>query len=235
MGLLIAIAAIVIGLILALVGCRFFKPTLFVIAFVFGAALGFFIVMKIGGGAEAGLITGAILGLILGGLALKVWKLALFCLGAGCAFIIWTVFKALFPNVLDTDVAVYGALVGAILVLGLVAVKMEKIWLLLGTPIIGTFLTIQGIDYFLTPHLNVFQIVDTSSSGCTFTSCYVLYSAVIGGSVVGFIIQWRYTSEYGRKRREKQAIKDSARKEYEEKDRVRRKYRERRYSSSDSD
>lgn len=231
LGLLIAIVAMVIGVILAFFGSRFFKPTLFTVAFLFGAALGFFIVMKIGGDSQAGLITAAIIGLILGALAIKIWKLSLFCVGAGCGFIIWTVFKALFPNVLDTEALLYGVLVAAIIVLGLLAMKMEKIWLIIGTPIIGTFLTIQGVDYFLDPHLNVFQIVDASSTGCSFASCYVLYSAVIGGSLLGFFVQWRYTSEYGRKRREKESIRNDAKKEYEEKDRMRRKYRQR--ASSD--
>jgi hypothetical protein len=181
------------------------------------------------------MITAAVLGLILGALAIKVWKLSLFVLGAGCGFIIWTVFKALFPDVLNTDALAYGVLVGICLVMGLVAVKMEKVWLLLGTPLVGTFLFIQGVDYFLTPHLNVFQLLDSANGGCSFTSCYILYSAVIGGSLVGLFVQYRYTSEYGAKRRREQAIKDKTKAEYEERDRLRSKYRSRRVSSTDSD
>jgi len=235
LGLVLAIAAMGVGLVLAFFGCRLFKYTLFIIAFLFGAALGFFIVLKLGGSAEAGLIAAAILGLILGALAVKVWKVSLFVLGAGCGFIIWTVFKALFPNVLNTQALLYGVLIAVCIILGLVAVKMEKIWLLFGTPLVGTFLFIQGVDYFLDPHLNVFQLLDTSSNGCTFASCYVLYSAVFGGSLFGLFIQYRYTSEYGKKRRERAAMKREAKEEYAERDKHRRKYRKRDDSESEDD
>jgi len=233
LGLIIAIAAMGVGLLLAFFGSRLFKYTLFIIAFLVGAALGFFIVMKLGGTAQGGLIAAAIFGLILGAIAVKVWKVSLFVLGAGCGFILWTVFKALFPNVLTTDALLYGVLAGCCLVLGLIAVKMEKIWLLLGTPLVGTFLFIQGVDYFLDPHLDVFQLLD-KSNGCTFTSCYVLYAAVFGGSILGFIVQYRYTSEYGKKRREKEAIKREAKEEYQERDKHRRKYRQKK-SRDDTD
>jgi len=235
LGVVLAIGAMIVGFVLAFFGARLFKYTLFIIAFLFGAALGFFIVLKLGGTAEAGMITAVILGLILGAVAVKVWKVSLFVLGAGCGFIIWTVFKALFPHVLNTDVLLYGVLAAACIILGLIAVKMEKVWLLFGTPLVGTFLFLQGIDYFLDPHLNVFQLLD-SSSGCTFTSCYVLYSAVFGGSLFGLFIQYRYTSEYGKKRREREAMKREAKAEYEDRDKHRRKYRKRREESeSDED
>jgi len=234
LGLVLAIAAMAVGFVLAFFGCRLFKYALFIIAFLFGAALGFFIVLKLGGSAEAGLIAAAILGLILGAIAVKVWKASLFVLGAGCGFIIWTVFKALFPNVLTTPALLYGVLVAVCIILGLIAVKMEKIWLLFGTPLVGTFLFIQGVDYFLTPHLDVFQLLDTSSGGCTITSCYVLYSAVFGGSLLGLFVQYRYTSEYGKKRRERAAMKREAKEEYADRDKNRRKYRKRR-DDSDSE
>lgn len=234
MGLVLAIVAMVVGLILAFFGTRLFKYTLFIIAFLFGAALGFFIVVKLGGASDGALVAAAILGLILGALAVKIWKASLFLLGAGCGFILWTVFKALFPNVLDSDALLYGVLAGCCLVLGLIAVKMEKVWLLFGTPLVGTFLFIQGVDYFLDPHLNVFQLLDTSS-GCTFASCYVLYAAVFGGSLFGLFIQYRYTSEYGKKRRERESAKREAKREYEDRDRNRRKYRRRHDSESDDD
>jgi len=237
-GLIIAIAAMALGFVLAFFGSRLFKYTLFAIAFVFGAALGFFIVLKIGGSSESGIIVAAVLGLILGAVAVKVWKLSLFLLGAACGFVIWSVFKALFPGVLTTPALLYGVLAGVCLVLGLIAIKMEKIWLLLGTPILGTFLFIQGVNYFLptAQQLDVFQILDTSedAGSCTFATCYVLYSAVIGGSLLGFFVQYRYTSEYGKKRREKAAIKAEAKQEHEERDKHRRKYRKR-HSDEESD
>ena len=145
LGLVLAIVAMGVGLVLALFGSRLFKYTLFMIAFLFGAALGFFIVVKLGGATDGALVAAAILGLILGSLAVKVWKASLFLIGAGCGFILWTVFKALFPGVLNTDVLLYGVLVAVCVVLGLIAVKMEKVWLLFGTPLVGTFLFMQGL------------------------------------------------------------------------------------------
>jgi len=118
--------------------------------------------------------------------------------------------------------------------MGIIALKMEKIWLLLGTPLVGTFLFIQGVDYWVVPPMNVFQILDTSQGGCTLAGCYVLYSAVLGGTLLGLFVQYRYTSEYGKKRREKEAIKNEVKREHEERDRHRRKYR-RRHSDEESD
>jgi len=228
LGIFLAIAAMVVGFILEFFGTRLFKYTLFIISFLFGAALGFFIVLKLGASSEAGLITGAILGLILGSLALKIWKLSLFVVGAGCGFILWTVFKALFPYVLATQAELYGVLAAACVILGLLAIKMEKIWLLIGTPLIGTFLFIQGVNVLLpsSEQLDVFTLLDRSS-GCTVSSCYVLYAAVFGGYFLGLFVQYRYTSEYGKKRRERASAKAEAKAEYEEKDRARRKYRRR--------
>lgn len=162
LGVVIAIGAIVFGTLFLFWGSRLFKITLFVSAFVFGAALGYFIVMQIEPTAsQAALITGGILGLILGCLAVKVWKFSIFLLGAGCGVIIWLTFKALFPDVLDTEFKMYGVLAGLVILLGLIAIKMEKVWLILGTPLIGSFLLIQGVDHFVPEvHFNIFQLLN---------------------------------------------------------------------------
>lgn len=230
-GLVISIATIVIGFVLMFFGARLFKYTLFILCFMFGAALGYFVARKISPNPTAGLITAGVLGLLLGGLAVKLWKLALFVLGAGCGFILWVVFKALFPSVLNTDVLLYGVLTGSCLVLGLIAMKMEKIWLLLGTPLLGTFFMMQGISAYVPEVPSAFQLLDTVEDqppwdrGCFDASCYALYSMVLGGSVLGFIVQYRFTSEYGQKRMEKDKIRKEARAEYEDTERERRKYR----------
>lgn len=228
LSLVIAITCMVIGGILMFFGSRLFKYTLFTCAFLVGAALGFFIVKKISDDALAGVITAAVLGLIVGGLAIKMWKLSLFVLGGGCGFILWLTAKALYPDPFVKEEVSYGVLAGLIIVLGLAALKMEKLWLLLATPLVGTFLLCQGVDHFIEEDLGVFALLDQSQASCGLISeCYVIYGCLIGGTIVGFLIQWRYTSEYGQKRMKKARYKNEAKKEYEEEADERRKYRRR--------
>lgn len=257
--LILAVALIFIGLIFLFVGSRYFKKTLFGFSFLFGAGLGFYVVTLISDcNTKVGLIVAVIMGLILGAVTVKLWKFALFCMGVGVGFIAWTTFKALGSSLMETDYIIYGSLVGACLICGGIALKMEKYWLLVGTPIVGSFMVTQGIDHFIDQDVNVFQILDTVSgdgAGCSLAECYVVYGLLIGLAIIGAFVQWRYTSEMAEERREieaeereeeesrsrKKKKKKSKkkkgkkhRKRKKEKKRRRRR-RRRRSSSSDSD
>merc|ERR1712083_324587 len=149
-----------------------------------------------------------IMGIILGAVTIKLWKFALFCMGVGVGFIAWTTVKALASQYMTTDYIIYGSLAGACLICGIIALKMEKYWLLIGTPIVGAFMFTQGIDHFLEQNVNVFQILDTvggDTAGCSITECYILYAMVIGLAFIGFVVQYRCTSEMAQERREIEA------------------------------
>jgi len=221
--LILSISLIVMGLFFLLVGSRYFKSTLFGFSFVFGAGLGFYVVSLVSDcNTQVGLIVAVIMGIIIGSLTVKLWKVALFVMGAGVGFVLWTTFKALAAHLLSTDYIMYGSLAAACLGLGLIALKMEKLWLLVGTPIVGAFLCTQGVDNFVDHDLNVFKILNTvqgTGAGCALTVCYVLYSCVLGLSLIGIFIQYRYTSEFAEERREREAEEE----DYEEETRAHKK------------
>lgn len=206
--LILAIVLIVIGLFFLFLGARYFKYTLFGFSFLFGAGLGFYVVTLLSDcNTKAGLIVGGIMGLMIGAVTVKLWKFALFCMGVGVGFVAWTTFKAFGHELMTTDYITYGSLAGICILLGVIALKMEKVWLLIGTPVVGSFLCVQGIDHFIEQDVNVFQILNNvqgSASGCALTECYILYAMVIGLAIVGSFVQYRYTSEFADERRERQ-------------------------------
>lgn len=184
------------------------------------------------------MIAAAVCGLVVGVAALKVWKLSIFLIGAGVGLCIWLTVKALFPQWFEDEAAYYISLIATIIVFGLISTKMEKTWLLFGSPVLGAFVFVQGIDTFVEEDLNVFQILDFGeNAGCNITACYVLYSMVIVLSIVGFLIQYFFTSEEAvERRKEKAAEKKGQRAGRREamKERRRERRKRRKYSYSDS-
>jgi hypothetical protein len=221
---LVAIVLLTIGTIFLFFGTRLFKYTLFFCCAVIGACLGYYAVVLISENTKVALIVGGVMGLMLGALATKLWKLAIFLLGAACGFVLWLTFKALFPDVLDSEALLYGTLVGLCLVLGLIGLKLEKVWLLIGTPILGSFMFLQGLNVFIPEEdLNVFQILHYAKSGCLSDACYTLYGLVLGVAALGFLVQWRCTSEWASERRKEARYEEKGRKKGERKARRRRR------------
>lgn len=223
--LILSVVLIVVGAIFLFFGSKYFKYTLFGFSFLFGAGLGFYVAsLATDCNTQMGLIVALIMGLMIGALTLKLWRLALFVMGGGVGFILWTTFKALAGNLLTTEYMLYGSLAGACLVCGLIALKMEKVWLLIGTPVVGSFMATQGIDHFIEQDVNIFQILDTvtgEGATCSINACYVLYSMVLGLALLGMFIQYRYTSEYSEDRKERLA--DEREEEEERKSRKKKK------------
>lgn len=222
--LILAIVLIVIGLIFLFVGSRYFKKTLFGFSFLFGAGLGFYVVTLVSDcNTQAGLIVAVIMGLMLGALTVKLWKLAIFTMGVGVGFIAWTTFKALGSSLMTTDYIIYGSLAVVCIICGIIALKMEKYWLLVGTPIVGSFMVTQGIDHFIDQDVNVFRILDTvtgEGAGCSLTECYIIYAMLIGLALIGAFVQVRYTSEMAEERRE---LEEEEREEEESRSRKKKK------------
>ena len=124
----------------------------------------------------------------------------------------------------------YLVLAGAILIFGAIALKLEKFWLLLATPALGAFMLLAGIDHFVEDDLNVFQMLDVSTSGCKTEECYALYGSYFLLVALGIIIQYRYTSHWASKRRDgERREKKGERKARRKFDKERRKKRSKRH------
>jgi len=192
---LISVVLIAIGALMVFFGCRLFKATLFLFVFVAGAAITFYI------GAEEQLDSkfvfalSILTGLFLGLLSLRLFKLALFGIGAGVAFVLWIVAKSLYPNLFASNVQLYAALVIPMIVLGIVSVYMEQYYLLIATPVIGSFMVAQGVDHFADLDINVFGTL-SGQVYCTSDECYSLWAGVTGLALLGMLVQYNYTSKF---------------------------------------
>lgn len=223
----LSILCIVLGLVFVLFGTRLFKYTLFVFTFLAGFALGYFLVYAFFEDAKAGLITGGILGLILGFLVLKLLKVAMFGMGVGVGFVIWLTFKALFPDLVTQEIS-YIILAGLCVVCGLVALRMEKVWLILATPIIGAFMIVAASQTWFPQNFNVFTMI-VGGVGCVGPACYIMYGSLFGIAAIGMFIQYRYTSKWAEERKKKD--EKSGKSDRRERRNKRRKRRRRRSSS----
>lgn len=232
---ILAVVMIIIGLMLVIAGCRLFKWTLFTVAFILGSFLGYYLFFNlIPDDTQSCLIAAAVVGLVLGVAALKVWKLSIFLIGAAVGMCLWLTAKALFPELFEDEAVFYISVIVTVVIFGCISMKMEKTWLLIGTPILGAFILVQGVDSFIPQDLNVMQILDFKNGGCKLEECYVLYSAVIVLSLLGMFIQYRFTSEEARERSRKRQAKDEGRKMgRREAMKERRKNRRRRNDSYD--
>jgi hypothetical protein len=227
----LVLIAICIGLVFLFYGTKLFKVTLYIFAFLVGAGVGYLIFMLIHKDSRAALITGGVLGCVVTALVRKVWRSSLFLLGAGVGFTLWLTFKNLFPDVLKDDLELYSALVITCMVLGAVALKLEQLWLLFGTPLIGAFLTVSGLDYFVPGDYSVLQLIQTSK-GCVSQVCYILYGMLFFLAAAGFFIQYKYTSEYAE---EQQAKKDRKAARLASKERRRRRKKDIQLQDFDDD
>lgn len=234
LGVFISIGFMLAGFIFLFFGSRLFKTTLFFFAFFIAGALGFYVFSQwFPTDAQSCFIAAAVVALIAGLLTLKLFKWAIFMLGAGVGFVLWFVVKALIPDVFSTPSVYYISLIGCVIVFGLISLAMQKTWLLIGSPPMGSFVFIQGIHYFIpNENTNIMQLLDYGSSGCLSTACYILYSSIICLAMLGWFVQWRYTSERGRERMRKNAAleegKDKGRRdEMQRRRKDRKKYRRR--------
>jgi hypothetical protein len=208
---------IVFGTLLVFLGTRIFKPALVLITFVLGLGATFAMVRTQTDDQQAALIAACVVGLLCAITVMKVWSLGVFMIGVGTGFVIWVCITSLF-DFLQSDVALYGLLSGLCLVCGGLALMAERVWILIGTAVVGAFLMAEGIDHFVSTDLNVFMIISHRDS-CDNDQCYVLYSSVGLTAAVGMWVQYRFTSHWGKERRLKEAAKEGKRAKKEKKNR----------------
>ena len=184
-----------IGALLVFFGCRLFKATLFALTFIAVAGIVYFVGVQDGRDQRVMLGVGLGLGLFCGLLAIKLWKIALFLAGALVGFVAFVIVKSLWPAAFVNPAVAYPALLVPAVILGLFSVCMERYWLLFATPILGSFLVMQGVDHFADLDINVFGTLDGSAQ-CITDECYGLWAAVVGASLLGMLVQWKWTAGF---------------------------------------
>jgi hypothetical protein len=186
---------IAVGVLLVLFGCRLFKATLFTIIFIAVSGLVYYVGVQQGQDQRVMLGVGLGLGLFCGLLAIQLWKVALFLVGALVGVVFFVIIKSSFPAAFSTTWVEYCALLIPSLLLGVFSVCMERYWLLFATPILGSFLTMQGIDHFADLDINVFGTLQGTAQ-CTSDECFGLWAAVVGFAVVGMLVQYKWTAGF---------------------------------------
>jgi hypothetical protein len=203
----IAVLLMITGLVFVFFGARLFRWTLAIFTFIAVTAVVYLLVMLISEKPLVSLLSGLGAGLLFALLVIKLWKLALFFVGASVGFIIWVAFNSLFPDVIQAHAVLYGLLAVLMIAFGVLAVLLEQLWLLLATPIVGAFLVIQAADVFIKDDLNVFQVVTDHEQCHSRRTCFILYGVLATLAVIGYWVQIRYTSKYAKNRKKRRELR----------------------------
>jgi len=148
----------VLGLIVWILGYRLVKPIVIVAAFVF-AGVGFYSLSPDvldtefccdgNHSLEVRISISIICGLLAGALACYVYKIGVFCMGCivGWAFsiVIVTFFVSQY---LKSDLAYYGIYGATGLLFGILAVWLEKVFIIIATSLIGSLMFLLGLDHY---------------------------------------------------------------------------------------
>lgn len=148
----------VLGLIVWILGYRLVKPIVIVAAFVF-AAVGFYSLSPDVFDAEfccdgnhsleVRISISIICGLLAGALACYVYKIGVFCMGCIVGWALSIVVATFFVSqYLQSDLAYYGIYGATGLLFGILAVWLEKVFIVIATSLIGSLMFLLGVDHY---------------------------------------------------------------------------------------
>lgn len=202
---------IVFGLMYCFFGWRVFEVTVFLIAGGIGWCLGFYFVLYIcnatGNATESwsfwvALITGVVLGILAGYIAIKVIPVAFFFIGAACGMFVGLICNNLMRNHV-TSYPTWGVWVWVIvlgIVFGAIGVCTGKVFVMASTAWSGASLTATGIG------LLMFE-ADMHPGGDTSFVCggkhgaefWIYLVVTIVGALAGFFVQYKFFWNHGSK------------------------------------
>ena len=142
---IIAIFAIIFGIVCCFWGYRIFKVILGILGFVLGAFLAGNIAFYVSGGNLVITVVAAMLGGLIGGaLIVVLYFVGLFLLGAWCGILLVNVTTSAYSFHLYTVLFVLIAIIG-----GILAVVFQKLIIILSTAFLGSWYFISGLFYLL--------------------------------------------------------------------------------------
>jgi len=221
--IIISVVLMVTGVIFVFFGSRLFKIFLFGFAFLFGAALGYFIIRLVAPNSSVYVALGVcgVLGLILGAMVICLLKAAFFIMGAALGVIIGIVLNALFLTYLIKNQPAINYSIIAVLgiAFGLVGLKFQKVFILIASPFLGSFLIVAGLNNFIFPdtctasssNCESFNplLLATGQFKCNDPTCIGVLAGMIVLGFIGLYVQYNYTSQYADRRREKREIEEA--------------------------
>ncbi|KAH9128389.1 hypothetical protein LEN26_000590 [Aphanomyces euteiches] len=161
----VAVIAIVTGLLVALWGYKLFRPVMFICGFATGAVLGYMLAERIFGNKDyfttAAWIMFVAVGLIVGVIVMNIWTLGVFACGAAAGvllgFHVNTSFGYLiYPSSPETSLWICVIVLG--LICGFAAVWFERPTLIIATSFFGATATVWGIGYFAGKYPNSVEL-----------------------------------------------------------------------------
>jgi hypothetical protein len=176
------------GFVLVFFGERLMKPTLSIAGFIAASVSVFFLsidVLLLN--LTVSSISGAICGLLGAFIAIKVWKISLFALGGLTGGAIWVVARMAAGSI--SSEVIYSLCAGLTLGSGLLALQLEKPWVRLCSPIVGTVSLLQGLGNLFGVKFDVGQMIQPGF-WCSFEECYLVYILMIIFPVSGYSYQY---------------------------------------------
>lgn len=189
------------------------------ISFLFGAALGFFTASLVVDTPEGefpleATISAAVVGSMMAGLVLCLLQVAFVLVGVILGLVIGLAANALFLSATlvanGVNPALGYAAIGLLAILfGGIALKAQKVVILIGSPFLGAFMVVSALDMWIEDHDFNPVTLATNEEGCLEDSmCYSVYSAMLAVGLIGLWVQWRYTSSYAEERRAKRELRE---------------------------
>ncbi len=166
------------------------------LTWLFVGGLTYFLSMLFCRDAVKSFIAGILIGCFFAGVLLKLWRLSLALVGAISGFAIWLLFQSLFPAAISNPAATYLILSCVVVLCGALAVRLEKVALLICTPLLGGFFLLQGLEHFLKLGIGAFSLLSPQGARACQGSvaCVGIYAGLIGACALGWWVQWRYTA-----------------------------------------
>jgi hypothetical protein len=200
-GIALAGALAIVGLIFAFLGYRLIKIVLFLIGFVIGSSVSYFVILAfVSDGMDQTWVpitaggVAIVVGIICGALTICLYYIGIFLAGASIGFLLtWFVLAAInIPFFREhIYVPVIGAALGAVAV-GIVSLCIQKWFFMLGTSILGSFMICWGIDYYLELGSMVYYLLLFAEHRSKIEPCWyswVMIPLFVSCAVSAFIIQ----------------------------------------------
>jgi hypothetical protein len=182
------VLCIVFGFGFLVFGEKYPRGMLFVLSILIGIVVTRSLCETIGYQGMEAVGIGALLGLLLGFLIVKSWKVMIFLVGGLFGFGLWFCLHSSL-SIAGSKALVYGTLVVVCVVFGVISMYFEKLWITIAMPVIGTALTLQGFrEYFNTP-FNIPDMIRGETS-CRFDECANAYLLLLFVLITGYSSQF---------------------------------------------
>jgi len=193
-------AAVAIGLVIAFLGYKLFKPVLFIAGFIIFAGLTYLILWHHSSvGLGVLVVCTAVAGIVGGIVMLFVVKVGIFILGASAGFLLFCVAMSVRDQgLIHEPIAIYVGMCACFVIGGVIALLIQKPLIIFATAFGGSYAVIAGVDRFahggfceVIPNLIAYhrELIDADyKTYIEIAACFVL-------TVAGLYVQFRHTGK----------------------------------------